>query len=251
LEKRFYQEYFFFEKDNWWFVARRRILLSLLRKHLPRRTGLAVLDAGCGTGINVQVLGEFGIVTGVDISAEAIAFCRTRGELSVVQGDLRALDLPDRQYDLVTALDVIEHIDADERAARELIRVTKPGGHILITVPAFPSLWSEHDEVNQHVRRYRAAQLRDLVARNGCTIRKFSYLNTVLFPVAVGARTAKKIRRRLLGPPNHPPRSDFVEYPALVNGLLTALFSAEAPLVMSVGLPFGLSLVCLAEKNGT
>ena len=220
MEKSFYQEYFFFEKDNWWFVARRKILLHLLRSHLTRRAGLRVLDAGCGTGINVQVLGEFGHVTGVDISDDAIAFCRKRGDLSVIRGDLRALELPDESFDLVTALDVIEHIDADARATGELIRVTKPGGHVLITVPAYPSLWSEHDEVNCHVRRYRAEQLRALVIGHGCTIRRFSYMNTALFPLAYGARTIKRLRQRILGAPNRSPRSDFVDYPPALNRFL-------------------------------
>jgi SAM-dependent methyltransferase len=96
VQKTFYQEYFVFEQDYWWFVARRRILFSLLRGELPVRTGLRILDGGCGTGINVQALAEFGQVTGVDISDEAIEFCHRRNGLAVVKGDLRALDFPDK-----------------------------------------------------------------------------------------------------------------------------------------------------------
>jgi ubiquinone/menaquinone biosynthesis C-methylase UbiE len=150
----------------------------------------------------------------------------------------------------VTALDVIEHIDEDERALRELVRVTKRGGHLLIAVPAFPELWSEHDEVNQHVRRYRARALRDLVTRSGCSIRRFSYMNTALFPLAVGARAVQQIRRRLLGATSGAPKSDLVAYPAAINGLLTAIFAAESPFVRTIGLPCGLSIVCLARKEG-
>ena len=248
MERSYYQEYFFFEQDNWWFVSRRRILMSLLRKHLPRGAPLEILDAGCGTGINLEYLAEFGNVVGADISEEAIEFCRRRGSRSVRRADLRALEWSDGTFDLVTALDVIEHIDRDDAAFRELARVTRPGGHLLVTVPAFPALWSEHDEINHHMRRYRGDQIRDLVRRNGCEIVKFTYMNTFLFPVAYAARTWQQVRKRVFGESPHPPRTDFVDYHPVVNALLTAIFTAEVPLVTLAGLPFGLSILCFARK---
>ena len=249
MERSYYQEYFFFEQDNWWFVSRRRILMSLLRRLLPSRSDLEILDAGCGTGINLEYLNEFGRVTGVDVSEDAIEFCRKRGNENVQRGDLTSLEWEDDRFDLVTVLDVIEHIDEDRAALAELIRVTKPGGHILITVPAFPALWSEHDEINHHRRRYRAGEIRDLVTASGCRIRKFTYMNAFLFPIAYAVRTWQKVRRAISGPPAHPPRTDFVDYHPVVNSLLTAIFTSETPLVSTTGLPFGLSLLCLARKD--
>jgi SAM-dependent methyltransferase len=249
LERSYYREYFFFEQDNWWFVSRRRILLALLRRRLPVRQGLKVLDAGCGTGINLEYLSEFGDVTGVDFAEEAIAFCRQRGNESVRRSDLTRLEgWADDDWDLVTALDVIEHIEDDHSVVRELFRVTRPGGHVLITVPAFPALWSEHDEVNHHKRRYRARELRELVEASGGEIRRFTYMNSFLFPIAWMVRTWQRARRAMFGAPQHPPRTDFQDYHPVVNALLLATFTAEIPLVTSVGLPFGLSLVCLARK---
>jgi SAM-dependent methyltransferase len=249
VERSYYGEYFFFEQDNWWFVSRRRILLAVLRKFLPEPGRLEILDAGCGTGINLDYLAEFGTVTGVDSSEEAIQFCRRRGHEGVQRADLTRLDaFADGRFDLVTALDVVEHIDDDRAAVRELVRVVRPGGMLLVTVPAFPGLWSDHDEVNHHKRRYRGREIRDLLTSNGCELVRFTYMNTFLFPVAWLVRTWQQVRRRAFGPPRHPPRTDFVDYHPVVNALLLATFTSEMPLVTSTGLPFGLSALCLARK---
>jgi SAM-dependent methyltransferase len=163
--------------------------------------------------------------------------------------DLRELDWRDGSFDLVTALDVIEHIDRDDDAVRELARVTRPGGHLLVTVPAFPALWSDHDEINHHMRRYRGSEIRELVTRHGCEIVKFTYMNTFLFPVAYAVRTWQQLRTKLFGESPHPPRTDFVDYHPVVNAMLTAIFTAEVPLVTLGRLPFGLSILCLARKK--
>ena len=249
LERSYYGEYFFFEQDNWWFVSRRRIFLALLRRFLPARRDLEILDAGCGTGINLDYLDEFGSVLGVDASEEAIEFCRRRGNLNVTRSDLTALDVGERRFDLVTALDVIEHIDDDASAVRELLRVTRPGGHLLLTVPAFPELWSDHDEINHHRRRYRAREVRSLLPVAECDVVRFTYMNSFLFPMAYAVRTWQQISRKVFGPTSLPPRTDFVDYHPVVNALLTAVFTLETPLVSTTGLPFGLSILCLVRKR--
>lgn len=249
LERSYYHEYFFFEQDNWWFVSRRRILMSLLRKFLPRGKRLEILDAGCGTGINLEYLAEFGDVVGADSAEEAVEFCRQRGNRSVRLSDLCDLDWPDGSFDLVTALDVIEHIDRDDDAVRELVRVTRPGGNLLVTVPAFPALWSDHDEINHHRRRYRAEEVRQLLEHAGCEIVKFTYMNSFLFPIAYAVRTWQQLRTKMFGESPHGPRTDFVDYHPVVNALLTTIFTAETPLVTWAGLPFGLSILCFARKR--
>ena len=249
MERSYYHEYFFFEQDNWWFISRRRILMALLRKCLPVSHDLEILDAGCGTGINLDYLAEFGRVSGADLSDDAIEFCRRRGHDTVQKLDLTDLSLESDRFDLVTVLDVIEHIDRDREAVRELVRVTRPGGHVLVTVPAFPELWSEHDEINHHKRRYRGEEVRELLTSSGCDIVKFTYMNSFLFPIAYAVRTWQRLRRGIFGAPAHPPRTDFVDYHPVVNGLLTAIFTSETPLITRTGLPFGLSVLCLGRKR--
>jgi SAM-dependent methyltransferase len=213
------------------------------------KKNLEILDAGCGTGINLDYLAEFGNVTGADISEDAIEFCRKRGKSSVLRMDLTSLALPGDRFDLVTVLDVIEHIEDDEAALREAVRVTKPGGSILVTVPAFPELWSEHDEINHHRRRYRAQRIKDLFRMAECDLIRFTHMNTLLFPVAYAVRTWQQARRRWADSPKHPPRTDFVDYHPVINGLLAAIFTSEIPWVTTTGLPFGLSLLCFARKR--
>ena len=244
----YYGEYAVFEERNWWFVSRRRIIRRVLQKHLPPAVeGRRVLDAGCGTGINLRLLREFGDVDGVDNSELAISFCHALGEESVRQADLCDLPFESGSYDLVTALDVLEHIEDDRGALAELVRVCRPGGRLLLTVPSFPSLWSDHDIVNHHVRRYHPRDFRELVSETGLNIQHESGMNFFLLPVAYLWRTYRKIFRQRPSPQG--PRADNTHQAPPVNALLRAIFSAESPLIAGPGLPLGLSILCLAEKR--
>lgn len=248
MQHEYFDQYLHFEQENWWFTSRRRILFHLLRRRFHDQPPLDVLDAGCGTGINLRSLREFGDTTGADRAFEAVRFCSARNEHEVVLSDLVQLALPDNRFDLVTALDVLEHVDDDGAAFAELVRVTRPGGNLLVTVPAFPGLWSDHDEVNHHVRRYKPADFRRLMSRSGCGIEVFTYMNGFLLPVAWCVRTWQQIRRAILHrPPN--PHTDFVDYHPVLNTLLALVFTAEVPLVARSLLPFGLSMVCLVRKT--
>lgn len=249
MREDYYAEYYEFENHSWWFVSRRKILRAFLKKFLPpSREPRTILDAGCGTGINLALLSEFGDVTGVDRSDEAIRFCHLRQEVNVRKAELEALPFAEGTFDLVTALDVLEHIPDDGKALGEIIRVCKPGGHVLITVPVFPSLWCEHDEINHHIRRYQPKQIRALIAQNGLSIVQQSFMNTWLLPAALVWRWRKQFvglfaRNKDLA------RADNLHHHAWVNNLLTAIFSSEAPFVVGPGLPIGLSLVILAKKS--
>lgn len=249
MQHEYYDQYLHFEQENWWFTSRRRILFHILRKRFHGLLPLQVLDAGCGTGINLNFLREFGDATGADRAMEAVRFCSARNEPEVVLSDLAHLALPDDRFDLVTALDVLEHIEDDHAAFSELVRVTRPGGHLLITVPAFPGLWSDHDEINHHVRRYRPSELRKLIASTNCQVETFTYMNGFLLPVAWFVRIWQQIRRAVF---RRPPslHADFVDYHPVLNTLLAFVFTAELPLVTRSLLPVGLSLVCLVRKQG-
>ena len=240
------------EDVHWWFVGRRRILLQVLNRYLGPDGSHArrILDVGCGTGTMLTHLAAYGKAEGVDVDEEAIAFCRERGLHDVRHGEATNLPFADASFDLVTALDVVEHLDDDVAAFREMKRVLRPGGRILVTVPAHRFLWGDQDEVNMHKRRYVARELRDRLIQSGFDVMRTSYMNMLLFPPIAAARLLRRLERRLR--PNMPQQSDF-RYPAPgpVNPLLAAVFGAEGPILRRMDIPFGVSILALAQKKST
>lgn len=231
------RQHFELEEHHWWFVARRRILLSLLERELRGRTDLDVLDAGCGGGATMESLRRYGRVRGMEYSGEAVAYNRERGR-DVVRGSIEALPFDDGSFDLALALDVIEHVPDDLRALEELFRVLRPGGSLLVTVPALAMLWSAHDEANGHYRRYTVKELCGRVESAGFEVLTATYFNTLLFPVILAAR---KLRRNAGG-------SDLGEVPAPLNTLLREVFASEAKVLSWMRLPVGVSALCLTRK---
>lgn len=248
MNKEFYAEYFQIEDKHWWFIGRREIFLRLIRRHLPaRRDGVPrqILDVGCGTGTMLQYLARFGQAQGVDTDAGAIAFCRERGVTQVRQVGDPPLPFAAGTFDLITALDVIEHIDDDRGMLRELYRITRPGGRLLFSVPAYRFLWGPQDEISHHKRRYVAPEIRARVTGAGYRLRRLSYCNTLLFPAIAGVRVLRPYRP---GAANL--KSDFtMTRPGPLNTLLGKLFALEAPLVERLDLPFGVSIVGVAYKG--
>lgn len=235
------------EDVHWWFTARRRILLALLDRNLSAAppAGRRILDVGCGTGTMLTYLSRFGTAEGVDIDEEAIEYCRARGLTRVSQSPAGTLPFGDDSFDLVTALDVIEHIEDDLGAMREIRRVLKPGGQLLMTVPAYRFLWGRQDEINLHKRRYRAPQVRERLRSAGFAVQRLTYMNTLLFPAIAGIRL---IRHVLPEPPDPP--SDFAfPAPRPLNAFLSAVFGAERGFLSRFDLPFGVSIVALAQST--
>ncbi len=248
MREDYYADYYDFENNNWWFVSRRKIIRALLHRWLPSEPAVwNILDVGCGTGINLALLSEFGNVLGIDGSDEAIRFCRLRGEQNVRVAKAEQLPFSESEFNLVTALDVLEHIVQDERAVREIARVCAPEGYLLLTVPVFPSLWGEHDEVNHHVRRYEPRRIYDLLRQNGFEIVHRSFMNTWLLPAVFIWRWWLKLRR-FFETKNGPSRPDNMHHHPLFNWILTTIFSSEQPFIIRRGLPIGLSLIVLVKK---
>jgi SAM-dependent methyltransferase len=192
-------------------------------------------------------LAAYGDAQGIDVDEEAVGYCHDRGLLEVSQGEATKLPFAESTFDLVTVLDVIEHLDDDVSALREMRRVLAPGGHILVTVPAHRFMWGDQDEVNMHKRRYVAAELRDRLTASGFEVLRVSYMNALLFPPIAIIRLLRRLQRRLR--PATEQRSDFrFRTPGPLNVLLARVFGAEAPIVRRMNIPFGVSILALARK---
>ncbi len=236
------------EDSHWWFIGRRRIVLGFCRRLLPLPPVL-ILDIGCGTGATLKRLESLGNATGVDISAEAVRCSRKRGcrDVRLMEEEDR-LPFPDSSFDLLVALDVIEHIDDDLGALTEYRRVLKPGGRLLLTVPAYRWLWSHHDDLNRHRRRYRIGPVRRLLGEAGFAVRRSTYFCSLLFlPVAL-VRLISRGLEKLLGFRRE--GFEFTIPPDFVNRLLGLVFSSEALWLRRAKFPFGSSILAVGEKPG-
>jgi SAM-dependent methyltransferase len=227
---------------HWWYRGRRHVVLSEIERVGPPRDAL-VLDAGCGSGRMLDELSRYGTPFGVDASARSVAAAQERGHADVALGRIEKLPYPEASFDLVTCLDVLEHTPDAERTLAELWRVTVPGGHLVLTVPAYQSLWSVHDEVNGHYLRYSARALKDAALGTNWAIERISYFNSFLLPPAAIVRLARK-RRRL-----RRTRSELTYTPRWLDGVLTLPFRLEAGLLgHGWRLPAGLSLIAVLHK---
>lgn len=246
MERDFYAHYFEIEGKHWWFQGRNAIFTEILRSAgLPSAQDTRILDFGCGTGAFLQHLDRFGTVSALDGDRSAVEFCHERGRTEVGYVEPGApIPFGDETFDLVTAFDVIEHIDDDVGALREFRRVLKPGGALLVAVPAFMLLWGDQDEISQHKRRYRRPGLHDAITRAGMTVERSSYFNTMLFPPIAAIRV---LRRRVRG--SRSDKTDFAMGPDWINAPLAKAFAAEARwLARGRSFPVGVSAFALARR---
>ena len=240
MERVVYRQMAELDQRHWWYRARREVLAALIRREVRLPPNAAILEIGCGTGHNIAMLAQFGRVDALELDEEARALAEQRLGRSVMSSPLPELaGVPTRHYDLVGAFDVIEHID-DDRAALEASAATlKPGGTFVMTVPAHPWMWSAHDAVNHHKRRYSKTALRRLIETSPLKLRKIGYFNSFLFPVSIAQRFASKARGT--------DDADLKLPPAPLNAALERAFAAERHLVGRLPLPPGLSLFALAS----
>jgi len=261
------------EDSHWWFVGRRAILESFLRQIVgklssppyeggvsaalggrggsllpvdkPAETAttnkLRILDVGCGTGANLEMLSQFGSAEGVDVSDEALEFCRQKG-LTVQKGLAETLPYPDETFDISAAHDVIEHLDDDIAGLREMHRVTKTGGYSLIFVPAFMWLWGVQDDISNHRIRYTKNQIVERVEKAGFKVERATYANFTFFAPILGGRTLMKIS-------GVKPESENNINISALNGVFGKIFSAERFWLKNLNFPFGVSIVIVAKKN--
>jgi SAM-dependent methyltransferase len=245
MEKELYSKIYQIEKDHWWYAARRAIIFDWVFRLLEPYPPTRILDVGCGTGYNVEYMNANGYpdVHGLDMAPEALSFCLSRGLNKVVAGDLTDLPFANESYEMVTALDILEHLDDDGKGLRELLRILKPGGILILFVPAFQFLWSLQDEVSHHCRRYTVNELGRKIRYTGFEITKISYANSLLFPLVWVGRILLKFLRNRVSIISEADLS-----PDWSNKILERIFATERSLLRRVNFPVGVSILCVCLK---
>lgn len=238
-----FQRNFDVESTYWWNVGRFSLIETFTRRYIRPQHGAKLVDLGCGTGATTKWLQKFGKVKGVDGSTKALAYCRRRGLTDLTLSNMEKLRLPSAHFDAAFALDILEHVKDDRKAVREIHRILKPGAKLLVTSPAYQWLWSEHDEVCHHQRRYTLEEMAGKLEEAGFRVRRRSYcIAFPFFPLVamIHFRSWFKKDKKIM--------MSIVPLPALLNSLLVLLLKAESFLLRFIDFPFGVSVICLAEK---
>lgn len=240
MDADYYKEMAALQEEHWWYEGRRQILSSIISDlNLPDNAD--ILEAGCGPGANLKMLQQFGNVRAVEPEEFAVQYASELSGLDVKTGFLPEPFPFDGPFDLIGAFDVIEHIDDDGGALKALHTRNNDKGYAVFTVPAHQWLWSKHDDINHHKRRYSRSQFKDALERSGYKVEKISYYNMWLSPLAVAVRYLKKA----LGKEDE---SDVQMPSPFVNNILKSLFASEKHLLKFTNLPFGLSIIAVCRK---
>jgi SAM-dependent methyltransferase len=240
------------EDRHWWFASRTRAIMAYLDHYVGPGKDLRILDIGCGAGNMAHHLAAYGQVVGVDPYPRPLEVARQRG-LNVRQASATDLPFGDQSFDLVALLDTVEHVADEEAVFAECRRVLKPGGKLLVTVPAFMWLWSNNDVINAHERRYTRAELRQKLQSHDMRVLRASYNNFFIFPVAAGRIL---VRRGRAEPELASPHFDDDAYqvemepaPPALNAALSGVGQLETQLMKVISLPIGTSIICIAERE--
>ena len=230
------------DERHWWYRARRDVLGALIRRRIWLPNDARILEVGCGTGHNFQMLREFGRLDAIEVDGVAREMASRRLGHAVMDAPLPQMSgVPLHAYDMIAILDVLEHIDDDRAALKALGQRLKPGGRLLITVPAHPWMWSAHDEVNHHKRRYTRRTLRAAIADAGLRLEMLGWFNSLLFPLAAAARVAGRITGKA--------DSDDKLPPGPINSLFEAVFGLERYALGRMPLPPGVSLAAIVSVS--
>ena len=242
MERVIYDHMAQLDQRHWWYRGRRQVLAAMIRRCVTLPNRAKILEIGCGTGHNLAMLAQFGEVDALELDEEARNIAEKRLGHRVMSAPLPEIEeVRDGAYDLIGAFDVIEHIADDQAALASIASKLKRGGTLVLTVPAHPWLWSAHDTVNHHKRRYSKRALKRLIEASPLKLTKIGYFNSLLFPLAVAKRVASKLsgsNDASIGLPSPP-----------VNAALERAFAAERHLIGKVGLPPGLSLFAVAKQG--
>lgn len=241
MEPSAYTELDLLESTHWWYKGMRGMTDALLRRHLPKSGGLNILDAGCGTGGNLEALAPFGRVVGLDYSPLALQYTARKHAGKVLGASVTHLPFPDRYFDLVTSFDVLVMVEDDRQAMREFQRVLKPNGWLFLRLAAMPNLRGSHDDYVHSIRRYTAPELRAKLTEAGFKIHQLSYANSLLLPMIYGLRSLQNQRGGMSSDVN--PTSE------PLNSLLAGVLGLETAWLKRGGaFPAGVSLVAVGQK---
>ncbi|MCX6122148.1 MAG: class I SAM-dependent methyltransferase [Ignavibacteriales bacterium] len=237
-----YRIFFNIQQEHWWFVTKKSIVLDTISKYLPANINHRILDIGCGSGLMLNSLEAIGQTYGMDMSDDAINFSKELFNGKVEKGFLpNQIPYDNNFFNLITALDVIEHIDQDVESLKVMHSCLAKDGKAIITVPAYMFLWSAFDEMNQHKRRYTLTELKTKLLDAGYTIKKITYFNTLLFPIVYAVRILNNILKRS--------GASDIEMPGKIsNYILKKVFGIEKYLLRYINLPFGVSILTVVEK---
>jgi len=245
----YYKEYYELERSNWWFTARLEILKSGIAILFADRNDLKILNIGVATGATSVMLEQFGTVKSVEYDEVCYEFVKENLKIDIEQGTILDLQFAENTFDLVCAFDVVEHVENDQLAVNEMIRVCKSNGFVFVTVPAFMDLWSKHDEINYHFKRYTNKTLIPLFPTSQGSIYYFSYFNTLLFiPIYLVRFISNKFPTLFKRDGSGSDHSMFEL--GFLNKVLYAIFYAENTLLKrKIKLPFGVSLMLSFKKK--
>ncbi|MDG1756451.1 MAG: class I SAM-dependent methyltransferase [Bacteroidia bacterium] len=248
MDQKFYQEYYKLEREGWWFKARLSILENYCQAIITN-PDMKILNVGAATGATSEMLSKYGKVTSLEYDEFCCKFLKEKTGIEAINASLTELPFENNSYDMICAFDVIEHIENDNKAVEEIYRVLKPKGKYFITVPAFQSLWSNHDVVNHHFRRYKKKQLNKLIESTNLKIDHSTYFNFWLFiPISITRFILNNIPRKkdsnLSGSDN-----EILQSSNIINRILYRIFHSEKFLLrINIKFPFGISILTIGYK---
>lgn len=244
MKEQMYDYFYHIEEKHWWFQGRLDIVMKLIHTYAQHTNHAKILDVGCGTGMVLQALQAYGTVWGIDKSEKAIRYSKEKVPGARVYIASFPEHMPNAQFDIITVLDVLEHIDQDRQALSKLTHMLKPGGIVVITAPAYKFLWTSHDDMNEHKRRYTVPELKEKVLEASLDIKKISYYNTLLFlPMVLVKLSCRFFFHDVKAHFGHTPS------PAFINLPLRFLFSLEKYVLPYINFPFGISIIVIATKK--
>lgn len=233
-----------FEKTFWWHIGKKALVKDVMQRYFPQGAS-KILEIGSGAGEITKLLQDYGEVYANDISSEAINFCREKGIKNTLEGDINELDLTAfrESFDIVLALDVLEHIQEDTETMGKVMGLLKPGGKFFVNVPAYKFLWSAHDEALYHKRRYAAYEIRTKLREQNFEIVKQSYFVFFVFP----GIAFFKVLSNFIGNDAYP-QTSYILLPKRINNLFVKLLQLESKLLEHINLPFGTTITLVAKK---
>jgi len=250
MDRQFYVEYYTLEREHWWFRVRGEIIMDRIKELTGGRTDLKILNVGAATGRTSQILERFGQETSIEFDQICFEFVKEKLGIDIHQGSITEIQFEENSYDLVCAFDVVEHVEDDQKAVEELVRVCKKDGLVVITVPAFMSLWSHHDVVNHHFKRYKSAEIRALFSKTPSAKQYSSYFNFLLFPPIYLFRQLSNMLQKSWTRKGAGSDATAGQSGKFAGSILFGVFNIERSLMkMGFKWPFGVSYLHAVKKK--